>query len=79
MHVGQTSGSSVTVFGADWELNLLIQGPISDCRFTIHREVQRLLLNMPEDLNFGTSYFVVVKFDRSTAPTTAYLWVNPPP
>jgi Secretion system C-terminal sorting domain len=30
-----------------------------------------------QDLNFGTTYLVVVKYDTSTAPTTASLWVNP--
>ena len=31
----------------------------------------------PTDLNFGTTYLIVVKYDRSTSPTTATLWVNP--
>ena len=29
------------------------------------------------DLSFGTTYLVVVKYDASTSPTTATLWVNP--
>ncbi|WP_051604344.1 T9SS type A sorting domain-containing protein [Flavobacterium sasangense] len=31
----------------------------------------------PVDLNFGTTYLVVVKYDRSAAPTVATMWVNP--
>ncbi|MBI5540669.1 MAG: T9SS type A sorting domain-containing protein [Bacteroidia bacterium] len=29
------------------------------------------------DLNYGTTYLVVVKYDKSTVPTTASLWINP--
>jgi hypothetical protein len=29
------------------------------------------------DLNFGTTYLVVVKYDRGASPTVASLWVNP--
>ncbi len=29
------------------------------------------------DLNFGTTYLIVVKYDKSTVPTTASLWINP--
>ena len=29
------------------------------------------------DLNFGTTYLVVVKYDKSTTPTTSTMWVNP--
>lgn len=31
----------------------------------------------PVDLNFGTTYLVVVKYDRTASPTVATLWVNP--
>jgi hypothetical protein len=31
----------------------------------------------PVDLNFGTTYLVVVKYDRAASPTVATLWVNP--
>lgn len=30
-----------------------------------------------QDLVFGTTYLVVVKYDAGTSPTTASLWVNP--
>jgi hypothetical protein len=29
------------------------------------------------DLNYGTTYLVVVKYDKSAAPTTASMWINP--
>ena len=31
----------------------------------------------PVDLNFGTTYLVVVKFDKTVALTSATMWVNP--
>jgi len=37
----------------------------------------QLFTDCPTDLNFGQTYLVVVKYDRSTSPTTASLWVNP--
>ena len=29
------------------------------------------------DLNYGTTYLVVVKYDKSAAPTTSSMWINP--
>jgi hypothetical protein len=29
------------------------------------------------DMNYGTTYLVVVKYDKSTVPTSASLWINP--
>lgn len=77
MSFGATVGSSVTSLagrlgavssnaGANYRLNI---SNISTGTITYSEN--------PVDLNFGTTYLVVVKFDRSAAPTVASLWVNP--
>ena len=80
MHFGATSGSSNSTFGG----RLGVMKSASGTNF------QFILANTSSpspavvvysvsgtDLNFGTTYLVVVKYDRSTNPTTATMWVNP--
>ena len=76
MALGATSGTSVTTLGArlgissaagtNYRLSILnISGGT-----TVYTE-------NAVDLAFGTTYLVVVKYDFSSAPTSATIWVNP--
>lgn len=73
-----TSGTAVTTLGArlaalssnggsNYTLNIQNNNGGSNTVYTAN----------PGDLNFGTTYLVVVKFDLTTTPSTATLWVNP--
>ncbi|NVO03773.1 MAG: Ig-like domain-containing protein [Bacteroidetes bacterium] len=74
---GATSGSAVNSFGGRLGIKSVNAG--ANFRFGV--------LNAPtgtntytefaQDLNFGQTYLVVVKFDRGTSPTTATLWIDP--
>ena len=77
MTFGATAGTAVTSLGGRLGVKSTNSG--ANFRFCI----QNISTGTPTftdcgtDLTFGTTYLVVVKFDRSTAPTTATLWVNP--
>jgi len=78
MCFGATSGISVTSLGA----RLGIKGVnVSNANYRL--SIQNISGGTPTytefttDLNFGTTYLVVVKYDKSTSPTVANLWVNP--
>ncbi len=77
MHVAQTSGTSVTVFGGRLGAKSVNSG--ANYRFMIQNTSggTPTFTEYAEDMVFGTTYLVVVKFDRSTNPTTATLWINP--
>jgi hypothetical protein len=77
MHFGQTAGSGVTVFGARLGIKSVNSG--ANYRLSIMNTSggTPTFTEFNQDLNFSTTYLVVVKYDRSTSPTTAYLWVNP--
>ena len=78
MHIGQTSGTAVTIFGGRLGAKLVNSG--ANYRFMIQNTSggSPTFTEFAQDLNFGTTYLVVVKYDRSTSPTVATLWVNPP-
>jgi PKD repeat protein len=77
MHFGATAGNSVTIFGARTGVKVVNSG--LNYRFMILNTSggTTTFTDFPLDLNFGTTYLVVVKYDKSTSPTTASLWVNP--
>ncbi len=80
LHFGATAGASNTTFGARLGAKITNTG----------KNFQFILANTSSpsgttytftpngtDMTFGTTYLVVVKYDRSTTPTTATLWINP--
>ena len=77
MHFGTTSGISNTVFGGRLGAKSVSSG--TKFRFIIQNTSSGTLTftEFAADMDFGTTYLVVVKYDKSTSPTTAYLWVNP--
>jgi hypothetical protein len=77
MHFGAASGTTVTTFGGRLGAKQVNTG--ANYRFMIQNISGGTpnFTEFPEDLTFGTTYLVVVKYDKSTSPTTASLWVNP--
>ena len=77
MHFGATAGTTVTIFGARTGARVVNSG--ANYRFMILNTSggTTSFTDFPQDLDFGTTYLVVVKYDKSTSPTTASLWVNP--
>lgn len=77
MAFGGASGSSVTVLGARLGIKSVNTG--ANFRFGIGNTSGGTLTytEFAQDLNFGTTYLVVVKYDINVAPTVASLWVNP--
>ncbi len=79
MCFGATSGASVTTLGG--RLGARSSNTAANYRLAILNQstpsISALFTDWTSDLNFGTTYLVVVKYDRSTTPTTASLWVNP--
>jgi len=77
MHFGATAGAAVTVFGARLAAKSVNSG--ANYRFMIQNTSggTPTFTEFAQDLNFGTTYLVVVKYDKSASPTIASLWVNP--
>lgn len=75
--LGATSGASVTSLNGRVAITSSNSG--ANYRLSISNTSTGTLTytENPVDLNFGTTYLVVVKYDRSAAPTVATLWVNP--
>jgi hypothetical protein len=77
MHFGATAGTSVSSFGGRLSIKSVNTG--ANYRLSI----QNISTGTPTftefatDLNFGTTYLIVVKYDRNASPTVASLWVNP--
>jgi hypothetical protein len=78
MNFGATSGTTVSILGARLGAKSVNAG--ANFRFMIQNISggTPTFTEFAQDMNFGTTYLVVVKYDRSTSPTTATLWVNPP-
>ena len=76
MNFGATSGATVTLFGARLGIKKVNS---TSYRLSILNTSggTTVYTEFAQDLSYATTYFVVVKYDRSTSPTTAYLWVNP--
>ncbi|MCX6277796.1 MAG: hypothetical protein NT004_06845, partial [Bacteroidetes bacterium] len=77
MHFGATSGSPNTIFGG--RLGIKSVNSAANYRLSILNTSggTPTFTEFGQDLSFGTTYLVVVKYDRGVAPTVAYLWVNP--
>lgn len=77
MHFGATAGLNISTFGGCINAKAVNAG--LNYRISIKNTSISANPNteFPQDLNFGTTYLLVVKYDRATSPTTAYLWVNP--
>lgn len=77
MSFGGASGATVTSLGA--RLGLVSTNAGANFRLNISNNSggTNTYSENPVDLTFGTTYLVVVKFDRSASPTVASLWVNP--
>ena len=77
MHFGATSGAAVTIFGGRLGVKTVNSG--ANYRFIIENTSggSPNFTEFAQDMNFGTTYLVVVKYNRSASPTVANLWVNP--
>ncbi len=77
MHFGATAGTTVTIFGARLGAKSVNSG--ANYRFMIENTSggTPTFTEFAQDLNFGTTYLVVVKYNKSASPTIANLWVNP--
>ena len=74
--LGTTSGTSVTTLGARLGIS---SAAGTNFRLSILNTSggTPVYIENAVDLVFGTTYLVVVKYDFSSAPTAATLWVNP--
>ena len=74
---GGASGTSVTSLGG--RLGIVSTNAGANFRLNISNNSTGTptFTDNPVDLNFGTTYLVVVKYDRTASPTAASLWVNP--
>ncbi len=77
MCFGASAGTSVTILGGRLGIKSTNSG--ANFRLAIGNTSGGTLTytDSGQDLNFGTTYLVVVKYDISAAPTVASLWVNP--
>ncbi len=77
MCLGNAAGNSVTGLGG--RLGVKSFNTAANYRFGIcnNSTGTPTYTDCGVDLTFGTTYLVVVKYDKSTVPTTASLWVNP--
>lgn len=77
MAFGATSGTAVTILGA--RLGIMSTNSGSNFRLGICNTsgTGTGYTEFAQDLNFGTTYLVVVKYNISASPTSATLWVNP--
>jgi hypothetical protein len=77
MHFGATAGSTVTIFGGRLGVKSVNSG--ANYRFMIENTSggTPTFTEFAQDLTFGTTYLVVVKYNKSASPTVANLWVNP--
>jgi hypothetical protein len=77
MSFGSTAGISVPGLGARLGIKSVNTG--SNFRLSILNISggTTTFTDFAQDLIFGTTYLVVVKYDRAATPTVATLWVNP--
>ncbi|MEI8046937.1 MAG: T9SS type A sorting domain-containing protein [Bacteroidota bacterium] len=77
MHFGATSGATVSIFGGRLGIKSVTGGFRLSIGNTSGGTGNPTYTDFAQDLVFGTTYLVVVKYDRSVSPNVAYLWVNP--
>ncbi len=77
MHFGATAGMTNTTFGA--RLGVVKSADGLHFQFNIGNNSggTPVFTHSGTDLDFGTTYLVVVKYDASVSPTVATLWINP--
>ena len=77
MHFGAAQGATNTTFGG--RLGAKIAATTSNFRFIVVNNSggTPVYSDNGADLNFGTTYLVVVKYDISAPLTVATMWVNP--
>lgn len=77
IHFGQSAGATNTIFAGRLGIKSVNAG--ANFRFAIQNTSggTPTYTDFPTDLNFGTTYLVVVKVDVSVSPIVATLWVNP--
>lgn len=77
MNIGASAGSSAGSLGGRLGIKSVNTG--ANFRFLIQNTSTGTITftDNGTDLSFGTTYLVVVKYDRSASPTVANLWVNP--
>ena len=78
IHFNAGSGSTAsTIYGA--RLAVMAVNTFANYRLSIKNTsgTGQTFTDCPTDLNFGQTYLVVVKYDRSASPTVASLWVDP--
>jgi len=77
MSFGATAGSSVTSLGGRLGIKAITSATSYRLSISNISGGTPTYTDFAQDLNCGTTYLVVVKYDRSTNPTTASLWVDP--
>jgi hypothetical protein len=77
MHFGAATGAANTTFGG--RLGVVKNAAGTNFRFIVLNTSggTPVYSDNGADLNFGTTYLVVVKYDLSAALTVATMWVNP--
>jgi hypothetical protein len=77
LSIGQVAGGTNTVMGA--RLGVKSVNSAANYRLLLQNTTggSPSYTEFAQDLNFGTTYLIVVKYDRFTSPTVASLWVNP--
>jgi hypothetical protein len=75
--IGATAGNPVTVLGA--RLGAYSTNAGANYRLSIQNTSggTPTFTDFATDLAYGTTYLVVLKYDRAASPTVASLWVNP--
>ena len=75
--IGATAGTSVTTLGA--RLGVYSTNTGANYRLSIQNTSggTPTFTDFATDLVYGTTYLVVLKYDRAASPTAASLWVNP--
>jgi len=75
MHFGATAGAANTIFGARFGSKIANNG--NNFRFILMNTSGGTFTDNGTDLSFGTTYLVVVKYDKGASPTVATMWINP--
>ncbi len=77
LSIGQVAGGTNTVMGA--RLGIKSVNSAANYRLLLQNTTGGTpsYTEFAQDLNFGTTYLIVVKYDRASSPTVASLWVNP--
>ncbi|MEO8234059.1 MAG: T9SS type A sorting domain-containing protein [Flavobacterium sp.] len=75
--IGATAGTGVTTLGA--RLGAYSTNAGANYRLSIQNTSggTPTFTDFATDLTFGTTYLVVIKYDRAASPTAVSLWVNP--